>query len=249
MLARELHPHPPPDLVEVAALHVRVGPGEVDELEDAQRGARRARSGSDARLAPRLEDDDLAGLDVADVLGADDVEARGLRREDPAAPCRRRRPTGRRRDVRRRRRRPRQPPEDERPEPERVADADHPALVEDDEAVRARARRAGRGRSASTVSAAGSSARSAVSSSVSVDGRKAGAAAAQLRQQLAGVDEVAVVADRERPARPEPERRLGVLPDRRAGRRVAAVGDREVARGGSGSRRSSRTWLIIPRSL
>ncbi len=35
--------------------------------------------------------------------------------------------------------------------------------------------------------------------------------------------------DRERPPRPEPERRLGVLPDRGAGRRVAAVGHGEVA--------------------
>ena len=59
--------------------------------------------------------------------------------------------------------------------------------------------------------------------------RQPGAAALELVEQLAGVDEVAVVADGERPARPEPERRLGVLPDRRAGRRVAAVGDREVA--------------------
>ena len=58
---------------------------------------------------------------------------------------------------------------------------------------------------------------------------EAGAAALELVEQLAGVDEVAVVADRDRPPRPEPERRLGVLPDRRAGRRVAAVGDREVA--------------------
>ena len=36
--------------------------------------------------------------------------------------------------------------------------------------------------------------------------------------------------DRERPARPEAERRLGVLPDRGARRGVAAVGDREAAR-------------------
>ena len=53
--------------------------------------------------------------------------------------------------------------------------------------------------------------------------------ALELVQQLPGVDEVAVVADRERPPRAEAERRLGVLPDRRSGRRVAAVGDREVA--------------------
>ena len=85
-------------------------------------------------------------------------------------------------------------------------------------------------RRASTVSAAGSSARSAVSSSVSVLAARRPRPPVELVEQLAGVDEVAVVADRERPPRAEPERRLGVLPDRRAGRRVAAVGDREVAR-------------------
>ena len=82
-----------------------------------------------------LEDDDLAGLDVADVLGADDVEAGRLGREAPAgrrvvvAPqARRRRPPAVGRG---------QPAEDERPEPVRVADADDPPLVEDDQAERA----------------------------------------------------------------------------------------------------------------
>ena len=59
-------------------------------------------------------------------------------------------------------------------------------------------------------------------------GREAAATTVELAQQLAGVDEVAVVPDGERPPRPEAERRLGVLPDRGAGRRVAAVRDREV---------------------
>ncbi len=48
-------------------------------------------------------------------------------------------------------------------------------------------------------------------------------------EQLPRVHEVAVVPDRERPPRPQAERRLGVLPDRGAGRGVAAVGDRELA--------------------
>ena len=97
-----------------------------------------------------------------------------------------------------------------------------------DEAVRAADARQDLA-SASTVSAAGSSARSAVSSSVSVEaGRRARPPLSWL-EQVARVDEVAVVADGERPARPEPVGRLGVLPDRRAGRRVAAVGDRELA--------------------
>ena len=120
-------------LVQVAALHVRIGPGEVDELEDAQRGRRLGEADGARRLAG-LEDDHLAGLDVADVFGADDVERGGLGRQapadrgvvaapqavvgvDPAAG--------------------RQPAEDERPEPERIAHADDPALVEDHQAVRA----------------------------------------------------------------------------------------------------------------
>ena len=79
------------------------------------------------------------------------------------------------------------------------------------------------------MSAAGSSARSAVSSSVSVEAGSRARPPRSRVEQLAGVHEVAVVADRERPPGPEAERRLGVLPDRRAGRRVAAVGDREAA--------------------
>ncbi len=148
----------------------------------------------------------------------------------------------------RRRRRPRpgrQPAEDERPEAVRVADADDPPLVEDHEAVGA----ADPGQDAEERLdrvGAGSSASSAVRSSVSVEAGRRARPPRELAEQLAGVDEVAVVADRDRPARPEPERRLGVLPDRRAGRRVAAVGDREVARAGSagaarrGPTRSSR---------
>ena len=83
VLRRQLDPHLAARLVQVAALHVRVGPGEVDQLEDAQRRRRLGEPDRARRLA-RLEDDDLAGLDVADVLGADDVERGRLRREAPA---------------------------------------------------------------------------------------------------------------------------------------------------------------------
>ena len=48
------------------------------------------------------------------------------------------------------------------------------------------------------------------------------------REQVAGVDEIAVVTDRERPPRPEAVGRLGVLPDGGACRRIAAMGDREL---------------------
>ena len=47
--------------------------------------------------------------------------------------------------------------------------------------------------------------------------------------QVVGVDQVAVVAERDRPVRGRPERRLRVLPGARPGRGVARVADREVA--------------------
>ena len=131
MLHRQLHPHPAARLVQVAPLHVRVGPGEVDQLEDAQGGCRLGEPDGPRRLAG-LEDDDLAGLDVADVLGADDVEARPSRTTGTSRRSRRRRSTARRRG---RRAAAGQAAEDERPEAERVADADDPPLVEDDQAV------------------------------------------------------------------------------------------------------------------
>ena len=79
-------------------------------------------------------------------------------------------------------------------------------------------------------------------------GRQPGPTAGELVEQLARVDEVAVVADRERPARSEAIGRLGVLPDGRTGRRVAAVGDRQLA---AQARQASlvEDVLIIPRSL
>ena len=85
------------------------------------------------RLA-RLEDDHLAGLDVADVLGADDVERRRLRRQAPAGSRVVAAPQA---VVGIAAGGARQPAQDERPEAERVAHADDPALVEDDQAVRA----------------------------------------------------------------------------------------------------------------
>ena len=60
--------------------HARVGPGEVDELEDAERRAPpwRGRHGLRDARAALVEHDHLAGLDVADERGADDVERAGL---------------------------------------------------------------------------------------------------------------------------------------------------------------------------
>ena len=221
---RELHAHLAPGLVQVAALHVRIGPGEVDELEDAQ-GGRRLGEADRARRDAGLEDDHLAGLDVADVFGADDVERGRLGREAPAGRGVVAGATGRRRGRPSARR---QPPEDERPEAERIADADDPPLVEDDEAVGAADPRQDLAQRLDGVG--GRLVGEERGQELGVGGcRQAGAAALEQLEQVAGVDEVAVVADRERPARPEAVGRLGVLPDGRAGRRVAAVGDRELA--------------------
>jgi hypothetical protein len=190
MLAGELHPHPPPDLVEVAALHVRVRPGEVDELEDAQRRVGR-RVADRAGLAARLEDHHLARFDVADVLGADDVEGGRLGRQEPGvavAPGPRSGALGTRCDAL-------DPSEHERPEAVRVADADEPVLVEDHERERApdpgqqmeeRVHRVGRGL-----------VREERREELRVGRRgEASASALELVEELAGVDEVAVVADR-----------------------------------------------------
>ena len=221
VLRRELHAHPAPGLVQVAALHVGVRPGEVDELEDAQ-GRRRLGVADGDRLPAGLEDHDLAGLHVAHELGAHDVERRGLRGEDPAAGVVAPQPGGVTAGER-------EPAEDERPEPVRVADADDALLVEDDEAEGAA--HPGQDAAQGVDRVLGRLVGEERGQELRVGaGGETAAPPWQLLQQLAGVDQVPVVADGERPARPQAQRGLGVLPDRGAGGRVPAVGDREVAR-------------------
>ena len=230
VLAGELHAHPAPDLVEVAALHHGVGPGEVDELEDAQGRARR-READGARRDAGLEDHQLARLHVPDVVGADDVEAGRLRREDPArlavgiVPQAGRVGGGR------------QPPQDQRAEAVGVAHADDAPLVEDDQAVGAAHARQDPQQRLDGVAPGLVGEERGQELRVRA-GRESAAAAREPLQQLARVDQVAVVPDRERPARPEAERRLGVLPHRGARRGVAAMGDRE--RGPAGSAGAAR---------
>ena len=64
-------------------------------------------NGLTLRTPPRADDHDLAGLDVAHELGADDVERAGLGGEDPGVV---------------------EPAEHQRPHAERVAHADHRVL-------------------------------------------------------------------------------------------------------------------------
>ena len=82
----------------------RVGPCEVHVLEDAERlppsGQRLGRV-----QAVLVDDDELAGTDIALVDRADQVERARLRGDDPVVP-------------------PLEPAERERPDPVRVAEAD-----------------------------------------------------------------------------------------------------------------------------
>ena len=224
VLEGQLHAHLATGLVQVATLHVRIGPGEVDQLEDAQRG-RRVGEPDRARRLARLEDHHLARLDVAHVLRADDVEGRRLGRQAPArggvvvAP---QAVTAVARIDRG------QAPQHEWPEAERIAHADDAALVEDDQAVRAAHPRQHLAQGLDRVRRR--LVRKERGQQLRVRrGRQARPAALEQLEQVARVDQIAVVADRERPARSQPVGRLGVLPDRRPGRRVAAMGDGQLA--------------------
>ena len=104
---RHCSTHAPARLVQRAVVEHGVGACEVDELEDAQGWASRQVRPARPR-ALRAELDHLAGRDIADVLGADDVETARLARDDPTHARRacRARAGGRRRDRGTRRRRP-----------------------------------------------------------------------------------------------------------------------------------------------
>ena len=78
----ELHADALAGIVDADALDLLIGPGEIDVLEDAE-AARLLGEGLDRAQAVAVDDDDLAGLDVAHEAGADDVERAGLRGQDP----------------------------------------------------------------------------------------------------------------------------------------------------------------------
>src|SRR6185437_15872826 len=69
-LARELHADPLPRLVDIVAVDDAVGPREIDVLEDAEALAATPERPA-AVEAGGVDDDELAGLDVAHELGAD----------------------------------------------------------------------------------------------------------------------------------------------------------------------------------
>ena len=78
MLAGELAPSPLRTLVDAAARSGRVGPGEVDVLEDAVKRTGVARRAERNECRP-VDDHQLAGLELADELRLDEVEGTGLR--------------------------------------------------------------------------------------------------------------------------------------------------------------------------
>ncbi len=228
-LARQHLAHPAPRLVQVAAEHVRVRSREVDELEHAQ-PFRALGEPDGSRTASLTQDHDLAGLDVPQEFGAQDVKRRRLRCEHPATPTRsacllralvvpgkRRgrhlRVTGRGRDRVRDDRVDRQPAQDERPEPMGVAYADDPALVHEDQGIR-------------TLYPGQQAHESLDQVGPRLIGEQRGehlgigradeaaAPTRQLRQQHPGVHEVAVVTHRDGPAGTQAEGGLAVLPER-----------------------------------
>ena len=83
-LAGEFGADPLARVVDGHGLHLGVRPGEVDVFEHAEPalgGAERL----DAAHTLVVYDDDLAGLDVADEMGADDIERTRFAGEHPAA--------------------------------------------------------------------------------------------------------------------------------------------------------------------
>ena len=83
-LLGQLLAHAHPGLVDVLAVERGVGAGEVHELEQAQPGVDLAGGeGPHRAVAGGVDDDHLAGLELADELGADEVERRRLRRQHP----------------------------------------------------------------------------------------------------------------------------------------------------------------------
>ncbi len=76
-------PHPLPGRLDRLAVEQRVGPGEIDELEEAQPGLASLER-AQAADAGGIDDHHLARLDLAHEGGADQVEGGGLRGEHPA---------------------------------------------------------------------------------------------------------------------------------------------------------------------
>ena len=193
--------------MDARAAERRVGPREVDVLEDAG-GAATLRKRLRAVAAVLVDPHDLAGQHVADDLGADEVERARLGGDHPVVP---------------------DPPERQRPDAERVA--------EGDQRRRRRSRRRNtrpRGDASSPRrppgTVPGSRASRAAITSVSDDEASCTPDCDQLVAQRRQVDEVPVVAEGDRARGAVVDDRLRVRPVHAAGRRVARVPDRDLSR-------------------
>ena len=183
-----------------------VRPGEVDVLEDAE-PLRRPRKGADAGHAGAVEHHHLAGFDIAQEVGADDVEGTGFRGQDMALA---------------------EPAEHERADAERVANPDDALVGQRDEGVGAFGLAQGIDHPIDDVAAPAH--RHQVDEHFGIGGRLEDRAAAnELLAELAGVGEIAVVADRQTAELKIGKQRLNVAQPRPPGRRIPVMADRRVA--------------------
>ena len=195
--------------VQRLAAHHAVGPGEVDELEDAEGRARALELDALAAQAVlAVGDDDLARLDLAHEVGADDVEAGRLAADHRVALV---------------------VAEAERAHAVGVAEADHGVAAHDGRGEGAADLADRRAHRASSRSPSASCAMSAVMTSVSVVPENLTPWRDELVAQLRGVHEVAVVAQGDDVAVAAAHQRLRVRPVARARGAVAHVADGVLA--------------------
>ncbi len=182
----------------------RVRSGEVDELEQTKSAA--GRLDDLMRLEPAVDHDELARTHVTFELGADEVERAGLGGQHPVVA---------------------EPPDDQRSEAERVAEAEQPALGEGDDrrgAFEPAERVADRVRERSGIVG------DQRADQLGVGGRRrSDTVLGELRAQLLGIRQVAVVPERDDSRAAVVDERLCVRPVRRPCRRVARVPDRDIA--------------------
>ena len=215
-LARQPPAHLDPGLVHALAADRGVRTRQVDVLEDTALAGRLGEPvGPQAVL---VDGHELAGLDLADQAGADGGQGRVLGGDHPA---------------------PVQPAQDQRPDALGVAGGVervrvHPHEREGAVQHRQHLERALLQRGVRVVGQQRRDQAGVVGGGLDVPGVQ-GQLTLRVRQlldelsQLVGVDQVAVVAERDRPVGGRAEGRLGVVPGAGAGRGVAAVADRQVA--------------------
>ena len=206
-LTRKLRAERLANLVDRAAADDGIGPREIDVFEHA--GPRRL--GWERLVAVHalfVEHHDLAGLDVANIARADHLQRAGLGGQNRTAV---------------------ELAVHQRADAERVARADQLLVGHADQRIGALDRAQRFDEAVDETAAAGL--RNEVQDHLGVGGRlHHGAVAHELAAQTEAVGEVAVVADRETAGIQLGEQRLHIAQDGRAGRRIAHMADRDMAR-------------------